>query len=435
MDTQNQKIHIQAMAAIDDIPVRSQVSSQVTCDQQNDADNTPSSRGNQRALFCPESSTTLTGDLNSTFSYSPVSQEYCETNISPTSSTISAMDEISTYYSQLAIDESATSLRCSRFSEASSIAVDPIEAEDSAQEERRPLQADVASELFSLVWREYSTISTAAEARFNSGIAVCPIGLENAPMINKWETHRVAYHCSVDMKDISLDCNTVWEDQDAFWDALKRHHTFRGKCFPKKCDRGVWIQGQGQDLDATESVAYKARLSFDHADKVPKIELERPVFEKGCRLRRKFGSNRFIEVGLLFINQGRKIIDEADKKKGLARWLVYGQHSFLSQHWLPFFIEDISPSGEKKGNATAHMTAKRVMFFAEQQPGPSLDSSGYGITSQSTVPSTSSVSNNTLSRYAVIDWLLQLDSNTDQTYMKLFHRISLGETLKSVLDT
>jgi hypothetical protein len=250
--------------------------------------------------------------------------------------------------------------------------------------------------------------------------------MENAPMIVKWEIHRVAEHCLVNLEDCSLQYLSIWKDQDLFWKDLRQHSCFRGKTFPAKCDRGVWLQGQGHDLNAIEAVVYKARLRFDHPTQTPKLELERPVYEKGSRLRRKFGFDQFLELQLLFSDGFKKILSDEHQRRALAQWFVRERHSFLSRQWVALFIENMKPMKEERGLTTQTIIGKRVTLFCEQKASLNFGSSICGTASQANVPSTLTSSDSVSDRYAWLDWLLPLDFNADEPYIKLFHRISLG---------
>jgi hypothetical protein len=250
--------------------------------------------------------------------------------------------------------------------------------------------------------------------------------MKNAPMIAKWEVCRIAYHCSLSLEGVPLKYLSQWRDQDIFWKDLKQHNCFRHKTFPAKCDREVWDQGHGQDLNAERAVEYKARLRFDNPNRKPKLELEIPVSGKSSRLRRKFGFNRFIELQLLFSDGCATILKNKDEKRALARWLVQERHPFLSQEWVACFIEEMKSRKGKFGLVAPKITGKRVVLFAEHGAGLNIGSNMSARASQINHPSAFTSVDSFCDRYDVLDWLLQLDSNADQPYIKLFHRISLG---------
>ncbi|EEU34842.1 uncharacterized protein NECHADRAFT_106579 [Fusarium vanettenii 77-13-4] len=165
----------------------------------------------------------------------------------------------------------------------------------------------------------------------------CPIGIENAPMIIKWELHRVALHCSINTATISL----LYQASE--------------KAFPQRCR-----------LKPQFSVIWKAKLCLGTQKGDHKIELEPPVLETSSRLRRKFGFDRFIELQLLSGSLSKSFRD-VDLRKSLARWLVHTRQAFLHREWAAFFVQDCN---------IAPTFPKRVFLFAERGHGliPSMKS-------------------------------------------------------------
>ncbi|ENH66293.1 Putative RNA-dependent RNA polymerase 1 [Fusarium oxysporum f. sp. cubense race 1] len=283
------------------------------------------------------------------------------------------------------------------------------------------------TEPFVFIWRTPLLYYSAVVYTYtNHEPAKCPSGMKNAPMIAKWEVCRIAYHCSLSPEDVPLKYLSQWKDQDVFWKDLKQHNCFRDKAFPAKCNREVWDQGHGQNPNEERAVEYKANLRFCNPDRKPKLELEIPVLGKSSRLRRKFGSNRFIELQLLFDDGCATILKNKDERRALARWLVQEHHPFLSQTWVACYIEEIRSKKGKSSSVAPKITAKRVVLFGEHVVGLNIGSNMSARASQINHPSALTSVDSFCDRYDVLDWLLQLDSNADQPYIKLFHRISLG---------
>ncbi|KAF5714427.1 qde-1 RNA-dependent RNA polymerase [Fusarium mundagurra] len=215
----------------------------------------------------------------------------------------------------------------------------------------------------------------------------CPAEMKNAPMMAKWEVCRIAYYCSLNLEGVPLKYLSQWRDQDVFWKDLKQHNCFRHKTFPAKCDREVWDQGHGQDLNAERAVEYNARLRFDNPNRKPKLELEIHVSGKSSRLRRKLGFNRSIELQLLFSDACATILKNKDEKRALARWLVQERHPFLSQEWVACFIEEIKSRKGKFGLVAPKITGKRVVLFAEHVAGLNIGSNMSARASEISHPS------------------------------------------------
>ncbi|QKD62102.2 RNA dependent RNA polymerase-domain-containing protein [Fusarium oxysporum Fo47] len=226
----------------------------------------------------------------------------------------------------------------------------------------------------------------------------CPVEMDHAPLIIKWELHRVARHCSVVLENASIQYSPLWEDQSVFRDALKGIPCFQGKTFPEACDTEVWLRGLADSSHSGEVVVFKAVLRLDPKTGDARLDFELPALEKSCRLSRKFAPDRFIDLKLRIGNRAKAEADNLDL--ALARWLVRSRHPFLSRKWAAFFIDEFKSKNAKVTPASEFAEERQVILFAEQ---------GQGIESST-----------------MLNWLLQTDQNLDQPYMKLFHRISQG---------
>ncbi|KAH7248283.1 RNA dependent RNA polymerase-domain-containing protein [Fusarium solani] len=240
----------------------------------------------------------------------------------------------------------------------------------------------------------------------------CPIGMRNAPMIVKWELHRVALYCSIDTAGVSLPYQASWKDQDTFWEELQQHGAFREKAFPQRCNARAWLESLSQEPRSRLSVIWKANLYLGTQEGEHKVELEPPVLEISSRLRRKFGFDRFIELQLLSSSLSKSFRD-GDLKKSLAQWLVHTRQSFLHREWAAFFLQDCS---------IPPTFLKRVFIFAERGHGLIPSMNGEHAVTGTVAPAI----RGECSRFDMLNWLLRFDRNTDQPYMKLFHRIQLG---------
>ncbi|KAF4969921.1 hypothetical protein FSARC_2940 [Fusarium sarcochroum] len=393
---------VQATADIDGVPVRKRMSPSNPYKEQPSVANVPCyvDYGSMLRLI---PSTTDVDERYNRCSDDSALQSSLDEDISPSSSIIDAMEKLFMEYSQPEIQNATTNPRHDQLIGSSFMPGRNIRAHHPAERGFKTSKGDKLIEPFDFIWR-----------------------MKNAPMIAKWEVHRVACHCSVDLEDVSLEYLSAWKDQDIFWKQMRQHKYFDGKAFPPKCDGEVWVQGHEQDLSAGRAVEYKARLCFDNANRKPKFELEIPVSEQSSRLRRKFGFNRIMELQLLFGDGCKSILKDKDQKRALARWLVHERHLFLHYEWAAFFIEEMKSRKEKAGLITPKITGKRVVLFGEQGAGLNFSSMVSGTTSHSNNLSTVMSVDPVCDRYSLLDWLLQIDSNLYQPYIKLFHRISLG---------
>lgn len=80
--------------------------------------------------------------------------------------------------------------------------------------------------------------------------------------------------------------------------------------------------------------------------------------------------------------------------------------------------------GSQHGSDSKSVFYDRVMIFAEEGKGISKSSLAQTVGSQNTVGDRL---RGACSRHEMLNWLLNLKANGSQPYLKLFHRISLGE--------
>jgi hypothetical protein len=140
--------------------------------------------------------------------------------------------------------------------------------------------------------------------------------------------------------------------------------------------------------------------------------------EKGCRLNRRFGPDRFFEVLIPSINSKEApalLQDEVGAKK-FIHWLTRERHLIFGRQWAAFFASDggyRKPLKELRTSPDAQPIFKEMIhFFAE---------SGNGFKN-----SESAGTLNVGSVEDMLDWLLQFKRNEEQPFLKLFSRIQLG---------
>ncbi|PTD07445.1 hypothetical protein FCULG_00007196 [Fusarium culmorum] len=190
----------------------------------------------------------------------------------------------------------------------------------------------------------------------------CPPEMDHAPQIVKWEMHRIAQHCSVTLENTSVQYTPAWEDQTLFRDAVKEMRCFKGKSFPEPCDAQVWHEGFTDSFQPREAVIFKALLHLDLEAGDVRLNFEIPTLDKRCRLRRKFASDRFVDLRLLITNR-----PGADNlEKALARWLVNSRHMFLSREWAAFFIDDVKIKTTSAAAEWGFTEEQQVILFAER---------------------------------------------------------------------
>ncbi|KAK1519284.1 RNA-directed RNA polymerase [Colletotrichum abscissum] len=149
------------------------------------------------------------------------------------------------------------------------------------------------------------------------------------------------------------------------------------------------------------------------------------VLDQGCRLHRKFGSDRFLEVVIPSPSSWTTPIKDPDVSQEVIRWFSSKVHHLAGRQWRAFFARD---AGRKVlqtnvffGPSPKSILQKRFCYFAE-------DGTNFDV-----APSTDHRPVHALREPRpklevgqMLDWLLQLDRNSDRPYLKLFTCIQLG---------
>ncbi|OTB00025.1 hypothetical protein M426DRAFT_268321 [Hypoxylon sp. CI-4A] len=257
-----------------------------------------------------------------------------------------------------------------------------------------------------------------------------PLGLDHAPFPIIWEIMRIALHCSVNIEEVELPYNEDWKHQDRLWEDIKAHPAFNGKTLPSKSDAQAWYDSIHNNFrDGERSISLKASMSLSGSSTGPFMELElQPLkHEQGCRLFRRFGPDRFLELTLPSISAWpKKSRGDEDTEIIASRWLTREPHSFLGRQWAAFWVKD----GRKKsslqesspGMQSRPQILETIRLFAEA----GRDFAKLGPIDARPPRAKNSIVRPYLTRAQMLDWLLNFEDNGSESYLKLFTRISLG---------
>ncbi|KAK1474004.1 RNA-directed RNA polymerase [Colletotrichum tamarilloi] len=258
-----------------------------------------------------------------------------------------------------------------------------------------------------------------------------PHWLIQAPFAIAWEITRIALHCDVDLDEIILSYDETWRDYDTLYRVLREQHPFNGKCFPERPTLDAWTTGlSGFESSNGQHVSFAASLvQTKNARSGPifSLKLEPAILDQGCRLHRKFGSDRFLEIVVPSPSSWTTPIREPDVSREVIGWLSFQVHHLAGRQWRAFYARD---AGRKILQTNVFLDPrprsilqKRLSYFAEDginfDDGPSPDHRPVHIFRESRPK---------LEVGEMLDWLLQLDRNGHQPYRKLFARIQLGLT-------
>ncbi|KAI3530696.1 RNA-directed RNA polymerase [Colletotrichum abscissum] len=258
-----------------------------------------------------------------------------------------------------------------------------------------------------------------------------PHWLIQVPFAIAWEITRIALHCDVDLDEIILSYDETWRDYDTLYRVLREQHPFNGKGFPERPTLDAWTAGlSGFESSNGQHVSFAASLvQTKNARSGPifSLKLEPAILDQGCRLHRKFGSDRFLEIVVPSLSSWTTPIREPDVSREVIGWLSSQVHHLAGRQWRAFYARD---AGRKILQTDVFLDPrprsilqKRLSYFAEDgfnfDDGPSPDHRPVHIVRESRPK---------LEVGEMLDWLLQLDRNGHQPYHKLFARIQLGLT-------
>ncbi|KAK4649820.1 hypothetical protein QC762_704790 [Podospora pseudocomata] len=266
-----------------------------------------------------------------------------------------------------------------------------------------------------------------------------PTWLADAPLAVAWEVTRILHHCNVDPEHESLVYLPEWATSDItdIRSSLYRLDIFRGKTFPERPPSDVFAAALNNFELNGSIVLMSISLDFN-----PDKDKQAPLFfvdmkplrlDQGCRLTRRFGADRFLEVLLSSptASSAPDLIKNAEPHgaEEVIKWLTSSAHSLVGRHWRAFFakdagfrrpIKEYSLAPEEK---TKIVSKERLHFFAET-------GTNFQRAKALTVPPL----NEPMGRHTdctvsqMLNWLLNLDEpkNQSQPHLKLFSRIQLG---------
>lgn len=244
-----------------------------------------------------------------------------------------------------------------------------------------------------------------------------------APLAVLWEFTRICLHCGVDSAEVDIQYDPAWSNEKSYrslWAGLLRHPALSSKAFPEPPDDSAWAAATKLFSAQNIAVILSASLDFNPSKVGPLFLLRlNPLrLDKGCRLNRRFGADRFLEVLIPSTTSkaSSSVLKDDASVQRLIHWLSRERHSVFGRQWAAFFTADAGyrkPIKEVRTSPDVKPVFKeRIHLFAEH---------GHDFKA-SVCPNTLGVN----SVEEMLDWLLQFKANQDQPFLKLFSRIQLG---------
>lgn len=240
-------------------------------------------------------------------------------------------------------------------------------------------------------------------------------------------------HTGVDVPyNLELPSTPQLRDYNVLWERLKELPCLLGMRFPERASDEAWAVASNDVQNRTQSVCMTASMSLQHQKGEPSFQLAlQPLkIEQSSRLKRRFGSDRFLKIAipsLAHIKLPEVPTSSASRwRRMINGWISSAPYSFLGRTWQRFFVTDIptqkTASKPSRGEKVSHLVLHYHHFFATT----SLDFQELLI-----LPIGNGLTGNraNLDLSIMIRWLIPLEMNEDEPYLKLFNRISFGKAL------
>ncbi|KAL4883059.1 RNA dependent RNA polymerase-domain-containing protein [Aspergillus karnatakaensis] len=245
-------------------------------------------------------------------------------------------------------------------------------------------------------------------------------------LLYRYELERIGRAWNVPFNRMLVGDNMSFK-YDEFWDWIERHTQRNGNSVPEKPSRKAWDAACGSFRTDKHSEAVVLTGELEWCSKtepgVLKLKLNPLKTERSCRFHRRFGSDRFLSLTIPAParppNHLRLPSHPALLRESIALWLTHHSHNCLGRIWKPFCVEEVKQ--KRKVRAEPKF---RVDFFAID----GIDFVGRSMPSSMRLAAKSETSDNRtpMTLENLLDWHLAPRSNSNQTNLKLFQRMSLA---------
>lgn len=231
-------------------------------------------------------------------------------------------------------------------------------------------------------------------------------------------------HCKLDINHFSTCLNATYNTYDELWSSLSKLVEPHGKYMPERSSRIAWDRAS-KDF---QGVALTGKLHVLEQQKgaVYEVSLLPLKAEPSYRLSRQFGSDRFSVFGMAGLDRDGLPTylksHEGPAREAIKTWLVETKHHFLGRTWRAFYTKpDISKRRQKAPKSKDDKIRFRVYFFAE-------NGLGFRQGPRSGEPDPRLLDRPSMSVEDLIEWFMPAKMNKDQFCLKLFARLSLGQS-------
>jgi RNA dependent RNA polymerase len=239
-----------------------------------------------------------------------------------------------------------------------------------------------------------------------------------------YEITRVCLHTDVSAIDFRDAPIAAFYKYEELWRYLREHTALQGKHFPEKISKAAWEAAVTRSAGKFNGVVLSGALQLnDRSSNGPlfKFRLQPIKLDLTHRAGRSLGNDRFLEIDVpsLAGNSLPKALADVGKngRKIITQWLVNSAHALFGRSWKPFYNVKLKQKKKKKGSGQASEPGNRVYFFA-------VNGHGFEVCRDDSL--TSETRDYAMSIDDLLGSILPIRENNDQSYLKLFSRISLG---------
>ncbi|KAJ0383438.1 hypothetical protein COL922a_010480 [Colletotrichum nupharicola] len=179
---------------------------------------------------------------------------------------------------------------------------------------------------------------------------------------------------------------------------------------------------RGQHVTFTASLVQTKKVK---SGPIFSLTMEPIALDQGCRLHRRFGSDRFIELVIPSPNSWETPINNPKISDEVIGWFSSRLHYLAGRQWRAFYSRD---AGYKTPQTNVSLGPDPKPIFREKISLSAENGNNFhaAIPMSSMPMETPSELRVKLEVRDMLDWPLQLDCNEHQPYLKLFARIQLG---------
>ncbi|KAI9682554.1 MAG: hypothetical protein M1829_000347 [Trizodia sp. TS-e1964] len=285
-----------------------------------------------------------------------------------------------------------------------------------------------------------------------------PVQLEAAPFHIRYEICRIAQACRANLSSLAANYKGGLTDYAELWNWFRSQYSLKGTTLPEQTRPDAWAAANDKGF---ENISLAGDFCFSTiknaaGNSVQKLEFKlKPMNREttSYRLARRFGSDRFLVVGLPALSGksgahlrtviayylDRKIPSPISKCKGdtfqeeFYTWFLRSTHRFAGRSWRAFYAKDKGTKASKakksidnpkdnKDASLASMNQVKHLVYLFAQSGCDILKKKDSVVTKAEDRS----QHLHMSVHKLWEWFFCFDRNLSMTCCKAFARMALG---------